>query len=68
VDRLAEVLEASLALVSNELGRRLDLTGVPALVGALVAAWAREDFVKIEPEAPLFNELLGRLLASANTR
>jgi hypothetical protein len=64
VDRLAEVLEDSLALVATELGRRLDLSDVPMVLGGLVAAWARGDFKKIEPEAPAFNELLDRLLAT----
>ena len=36
-------------------------------MGGLVAAWARGDFVKIEPESPAFRELFERLLVTATT-
>jgi hypothetical protein len=68
VERLTEVIRDSLTQVSAELGRRVDLPGVPSVIGGLVAAWARGDFVKIEPETPAFRELLGRLLATAVVR
>lgn len=68
VERLTEVIQDSLTQVSAELGRRVDLPGVPSVIGGLVAAWARGDFVKIEPEAPAFRDLLGRLLATAVAR
>jgi hypothetical protein len=67
-DRLAEVLADALAEVSQELGRRLDVGGVPTVLGGIVAAWLRGDFVKLEPTAPAFRELLGGLLAAANAR
>jgi hypothetical protein len=67
-DRLAEVIEDALAEVSLELGRRVDVRGVPALVGGIVGAWARGDLVKIDPDSPAFRDLLGRLLAAANAR
>jgi hypothetical protein len=66
VDRLAEVIEDALAEVSQELGRRVDVRGVPSVVGGIVAAWARGDLVKIDPDSPAFRDLLTRLLASAH--
>jgi hypothetical protein len=65
VERLQEVLEDSLAQVSTELGRRVDLPGVPPVLGGLVAAWARGDFVKVDPEAPAFRDRLTHLFATA---
>lgn len=64
-DLLAEIIGDSLAQASTELGRRLDLPGLPGVIGGLVGAWARGDFKKIDPAAPAFRELLGRLLVAA---
>ena len=61
-DQLAEVIQDALTQAAGELGRRVDVPGLPPLIGGLVAAWARGDFVKIDPTAPAFRELLGRLL------
>jgi hypothetical protein len=66
VERLGEVVEDALTQVSAELGQRLDLPGVPPVIGGLVAAWARGDFVKMDPETPAFRDLLGRLLTTAS--
>ncbi len=63
--RLAEVLGDALKEVGDELGRRVDLTGVPVVIGGLVGAWARGDFVQIDPNALAFRDLLTRLLAEA---
>lgn len=63
VEQLQEVLQDSLAQVSSELGRRLDLPAVPPVIGGLVAAWARGDFAKVDPDTPAFRDLLTRLLA-----
>jgi hypothetical protein len=68
VDRLAETIDDALGVVAAELGRRLDLPGVPSVIGGLVAAWARGDLVKVENESPSFNELLDQLLATAHAR
>jgi hypothetical protein len=67
-ERLAEVIQDALAQAEAELGRRVDLPGLPPVIGGLVAAWARGDFVKIDPGAPAFRELLGRLLATVYVR
>lgn len=67
-ERLAEVIQDALAQAEAELGRRVDLPGLPPVIGGLVAAWARGDFVKIDPGAPAFRELLGRLLVTVNVR
>jgi hypothetical protein len=64
---LEEVVGGALTQVAAELGRRVDVPGLPAMVGGLVAAWARGDFVKLEAAAPDFREELGRLLVAAKT-
>lgn len=66
-DQLAEVIADALAQVAAELGRRVDLPGLPPVIGGLVGAWARGDFVKIDPASPAFRELLGRLLLVSTT-
>lgn len=68
IDQLTRVIEDALAQVESELGRRLDLPGVPMVIGGLVGAWARGDFEKIDPNSPAFAELFGLLLTDATTR
>jgi len=65
---LTTVIGDALTQVSAELGSRVDLPGVPSVIGGLVAAWAHGDFVKIDPASPVFRDLLGRLLMTATTR
>jgi len=64
-DLLTGIIDDSLTQASAELGRRLDLPGLPGVIGGLVAAWARGDFKKIDPATPAFRELLASLLAAA---
>ena len=57
-----------MAQVAAELGRRVDLPALPPVIGGLVGAWARGDFVKIDPTSPAFLDLFGRLLLTATSR
>jgi len=65
-DRLAQVVTDALEPISDELGRRLALPGVPAVIGGLVAAWARGEFVAVKPGAADFDPVFSRVLAAAN--
>lgn len=67
-DRLAEVLDDAFTQVAAELGRRVDLPALPPVIGGLVGAWARGDFVKIDPTSPAFLDLFGRLLVTSTNR
>ncbi|HYG25241.1 MAG TPA: hypothetical protein VEH04_20925 [Verrucomicrobiae bacterium] len=64
-DALTKVVDDSLVQARAELGTRLDLSGVPWLVGGLVAAWGRGEFARINPESAAFKKLFGRLLETA---
>ncbi len=66
-EQLAAIIEDAFNQASGELGRRLDLPALPAVVGGLVAAWARGDFAKIDPASPAFRELFGKLIQSATS-
>jgi hypothetical protein len=68
VDGLARVVGDALAPLGAELGRRLALPGVPAVIGGLVAAWARGEIAKVSPGTPDFDQVFGRLLAAAVNR
>ena len=66
VTRLAEVVDVALTGVAEQLGRRVDMSGVPVVIGSLVAAWGRGELP--DPESPEFQELLVRLAMAASGR
>ncbi len=68
VAQLTRVIDDALTQVSAEVGRRVDLPGIPSVIGGLVAAWARGDFAQIDPDSPAFRDLLTRLLVAAVNR
>jgi hypothetical protein len=66
-EMLAEIIRDALKQASAELGRRLDVPGLPIVIGGLVAAWARGDLVKVDPASPACRELLVSLTLVATT-
>ena len=66
VDGLAGVVDTALTAVGEQLGRRLDLRGVPVVIGGLVAAWGRGELP--DPTSTEFRALLTRLADAAPNR
>ena len=59
---LTTTITAALAVAVAEIGRRLDLRGLPTVLAGLVGAWARGDFPGIDPKLPAFKQRLEQLL------
>lgn len=64
-DQLEVIVADSLTQAADELGRQIDLRGLPFVVTGLVAAWARGDIPSIDPNSAAFREQFQRLLLAA---
>ena len=62
--KVADTVSAGLALSNRELGRRLDVTGVPLVLAGLVAAVARGEIDSVDASDAKFQAVFG-LLAEA---
>ncbi len=59
--KLSETVAAGLARAEKEIGRRLDLPALPAVLAGLVAAVARGELADIDPENGKFKEVFAQL-------
>ncbi|MEO6034063.1 MAG: hypothetical protein ABIQ35_02285 [Verrucomicrobiota bacterium] len=68
-DKLVPVLRAGIIRAESEMGRRLDVSALPGVLGGLVAAWLKGEAPALEPNDPAFQkffaELAERALAAA---
>ena len=63
--QLEAVLNAGLARAEKELGTRLGLSAIPAVLGDLVAAWAIGNVATIDPDNQNFKRLFDELAERA---
>lgn len=61
---LTQVIRSSLSSAADQLGRNLALSGVPLVIGGMVAAWARGEIVAIDPADLIFRTAFERLAAA----
>jgi hypothetical protein len=62
---LEEALSAGLTLAERELGRRLDRTAVPAVLGGVVENVLRGELADLDPKSKNFQKLFNQLAAAA---
>jgi hypothetical protein len=65
VAELTALVSAGLVRAEKELGNRLDRPAVPAVIGALVVAWARGEIATIDPGNDNFRRLFSELAERA---
>jgi hypothetical protein len=60
-DKLEELLQAGLIRAQAELGNRITLSTVPAVLGQLVAAWAQGKIGAVDPGNDNFKRLFAEI-------
>jgi hypothetical protein len=69
VDKLGatieEALSASLILAEEELGRQLDRSGVPSVLGGVVQNLLRGELTDLDPKSKSFQKLFETLAVAA---
>lgn len=65
VTELTALVSAGLVRAEKELGNRLDRPAVPAVIGALVIAWARGEIAIVDPGNDNFRRLFSELAERA---
>lgn len=62
---LTQLIQSTLASAADQLGRGLDLPGLPTLLGGMVAAWARGELNRVDVADATFRAVVARLMVTA---